>query len=328
MICTQCGREIPDGSLSCNYCGKIFVGKRAPADNQARPGSEPTLDSFNKTINNTVVPQQPKRRQSDLDKSVSLRHAQRYIFYGIFVVLFLASLGLVIKFYNDANQLSYNLNVVSTKYKDTQKEIETLSTEVESKNTKLIETSTSLSETNQKLESINTNLSKALEENKKAAEELNAKKADIEKINVDYEKIKINIKNIIGEMGIKISLADLNKILPAAVTASESANDADKDGLPDALEMAFGTDPLKPDTDGDAYNDIDEINKGFNPLGQGKYQVDQKIVDKYKGKFALETVNSTEHLWYVSMNGQRYYLGNSDDNYAAMRASEYWTKQK
>jgi len=45
--------------------------------------------------------------------------------------------------------------------------------------------------------------------------------------------------------------------------------DGDADELPDLLEEAYGTDPAKPDSDGDGFNDGEEIENGYNPLGEG-----------------------------------------------------------
>ncbi len=50
----------------------------------------------------------------------------------------------------------------------------------------------------------------------------------------------------------------------------EFPTDSDQDGLPDAMEEIFGTDPLKADTDDDGFSDNDEIENGYNPLGPGK----------------------------------------------------------
>ncbi|MCI0540732.1 MAG: hypothetical protein L0Z50_36500 [Verrucomicrobiales bacterium] len=42
--------------------------------------------------------------------------------------------------------------------------------------------------------------------------------------------------------------------------------DADQDGLPDASELVYGTDPLVADSDNDGIKDGDEIHRGENPL--------------------------------------------------------------
>ena len=47
--------------------------------------------------------------------------------------------------------------------------------------------------------------------------------------------------------------------------------DTDGDGLSDWEEVTvFGTNPLDPDTDADTYSDGSEVQKGYNPKGQGK----------------------------------------------------------
>lgn len=47
-------------------------------------------------------------------------------------------------------------------------------------------------------------------------------------------------------------------------------DDPDFDGLETDEEFVYKTDPYKPDTDGDGYNDLQEIFAGYNPLGPGK----------------------------------------------------------
>ncbi|MBI5370045.1 hypothetical protein HZA85_02570 [Candidatus Uhrbacteria bacterium] len=48
-------------------------------------------------------------------------------------------------------------------------------------------------------------------------------------------------------------------------------DDPDFDGLATEQEVqVYGTDPRKADTDGDGYNDADEIAAGYNPRGEGK----------------------------------------------------------
>lgn len=44
--------------------------------------------------------------------------------------------------------------------------------------------------------------------------------------------------------------------------------DSDNDGLNDFLEIKIGANPLKPDTDGDGFSDGDEVMSGYNPLGR------------------------------------------------------------
>ena len=52
-------------------------------------------------------------------------------------------------------------------------------------------------------------------------------------------------------------------------TSSQTELDTDQDGLSDADESTYGTDPNNPDTDGDGYLDGPEVESGYNPLGEG-----------------------------------------------------------
>jgi len=47
--------------------------------------------------------------------------------------------------------------------------------------------------------------------------------------------------------------------------------DMDEDGLSDFNEDIYGTDPTNSDTDGDGYLDGEEVNNGYNPLGEGTF---------------------------------------------------------
>jgi hypothetical protein len=53
-------------------------------------------------------------------------------------------------------------------------------------------------------------------------------------------------------------------------TPNSSTIDSDNDGLSDADEAFYGTDPFNPDTDGDGFTDGDEVKNGYNPAGPGR----------------------------------------------------------
>ena len=53
----------------------------------------------------------------------------------------------------------------------------------------------------------------------------------------------------------------------------DKGKDTDSDGLTDDQENYFGTDVNKADTDGDGYNDGDEVKNGFNPNGTGNLEL-------------------------------------------------------
>lgn len=65
----------------------------------------------------------------------------------------------------------------------------------------------------------------------------------------------------------------LSPSMPATTSTSVPASpdpDSDSDGLTTLQEQQLGTDPNKADTDGDGFNDGDEVKAGYNPLGPGK----------------------------------------------------------
>lgn len=73
-----------------------------------------------------------------------------------------------------------------------------------------------------------------------------------------------------------------------ASTTDESGDikhstDSDNDGLYDEEEYLLGCDPDLPDTDGDGYNDGDELMNMYNPAGSGQIIVNQSI-RKYSNK--------------------------------------------
>lgn len=78
-------------------------------------------------------------------------------------------------------------------------------------------------------------------------------------------------------------------ISPKVTPVADKNLDSDKDGLPDEIEKVLSTYITKADTDGDGYNDLEEIKNGYSPLisgGAGKYS--QEEWDIVKGKIKIE----------------------------------------
>ncbi len=123
---------------------------------------------------------------------------------------------------------------------------------------------------------------------------------------------------LMQSLGMGITNEDLEKI-PVA-EANFAGTDSDDDGLPDALEGALGTDKNNPDTDGDGYNDKDEIINGYNPLGEGTINTDAAKTETLAGKILIQTEKNGE-AWYVNPdNLERYYLGRPADAFNLMRS--------
>ncbi len=85
--------------------------------------------------------------------------------------------------------------------------------------------------------------------------------------------------------------------------------DSDNDGLSDEEEIYYGTSINNKDTDYDGYSDFDEINNGFNPIGDGRLLVKrfvpkkddlnkkQAIIDKLKSpnRTAKDLIDSLKY---------------------------------
>lgn len=81
---------------------------------------------------------------------------------------------------------------------------------------------------------------------------------------------------------------------------SETLNyslDSDNDGLKNYMEERHGTDKNNPDTDGDGYEDGDEVQNCYNPLGLGRL-VEDNFIELLTDKDYLEA----QGLYYLKPN--------------------------
>jgi hypothetical protein len=123
--------------------------------------------------------------------------------------------------------------------------------------------------------------------------------------------------SIMREQGVGITNANLSKI-PIGLN-SLSGDDSDNDQLSDLFEDAIGTDKNNPDSDGDSFNDYDEVVGDYNPLGGGGMNYDNNFAGVQKGKIFLQVEGHGE-AWYVNpADGKRYFLGRPADAFNVMR---------
>jgi hypothetical protein len=134
---------------------------------------------------------------------------------------------------------------------------------------------------------------------------------------VEKKEAQRSYQNFVSR-GIGVYTRDLRKI-PIGIIHM-FGDDSDKDGLPDDFERAIGTDPYNFNTDKDRYSDKTEVVSGFNPNGTGRMSFDQKIINKFRGKFLIQVEQSGE-LWYVNpKDGKRYFIGNEYDAMEIIKA--------
>jgi len=68
-----------------------------------------------------------------------------------------------------------------------------------------------------------------------------------------------------------------------SITEKDYDLDPDGDTLPNYLEFAYSTNPLEKDTDGDGYDDAEEIRNGYEPIVKGDKRPDVTIKIKKVG---------------------------------------------
>jgi hypothetical protein len=289
MICYKCRKQIPDDAASCPHCGEMIA------------------------------------HEEQLPKEILLRRYQRWFFYGLITLLFLGMVGVILKIYNTNTELLLRMaNATKT---------------LEEKEAALTDTSSNLEQTKQTLAASRDQLAKVESDLNEKISQLNSKTEEFKEVLTEketilarlenestekseaiqkYEQCSVKISDIdanvyamIVKLGVGINNSDLAKI-PLA-DSNLSGEDADEDGLSDMVEYALGTDPNKPDSDGDGYDDRREILNGFNPAGSGGLAIDNGFADKQKGKILLQ-VEGRGEAWYVNPDdGKRYFLGKPAD---------------
>ena len=123
---------------------------------------------------------------------------------------------------------------------------------------------------------------------------------------------------MLRKFGLGITNEDLNKI-PIGLDERFDEWDYDGDLVPDKMEDALGTDMRNWDSDGDGYNDGEEVLNSFNPLGAGKTEINIALTEKLKGKILLQ-VESRGEAWYLNpADKRRHYMKDGESAYEIMR---------
>jgi len=264
MICLNCKKQIPDDSTHCPHCG---------------------TEVFHKI---------------QLAREIGFRRYQRWIFYGLFILVFLGMIGIVVKVYSINTKLLSEITNIQTSV--SQKEAEL----TKAKNDLAI-----LKKTEADLNSANIKVSDDLKAQIKVAEDAVAEKTVLQN-QYDQSRAQLaafnsNLKNL-AKVATDIATVDLNKIPLADIVYS--GPDIDSDGLPDALEGALNTNASSTDSDGDGYGDRAEIIGGFDPLVfGGRLPTDNAFANAQKGRIFKQY---SGYLWYVGSDAKRYFLGKTE----------------
>lgn len=289
MICFNCKTQIPDSSQVCPNCGAPQAGNPQTAQNpqaQIAQAQMQTQAAHARTYN-----------------AVKLRRIQRWVFYVIIIIIFVAMVGYMLKIYSDNTALVESITKTQTQLKETQGNLDSTRQSLTGKDSEL------------------TQLKQSTLDNQNA---LNIKMQDLQKtLNSQTESLKqleqykgqamsaTQVFSMISQVSTYMSSKDLARI-PLADFNLVSSNDGDKDGLSDDLEASLGTSSLKPDTDGDTFGDKAEILSGYDPILSGKkLAIDAKFAQANKGKIVIQNDNGNgSFVWYINLkDGKRYFIG-------------------
>ena len=323
MICSQCGREIADGSLSCNFCGKIFVTKRAPGETPAKH----VMVNGAETSQQTLASHDEVYVPPSLLKAVQNRRRQRWVFYSIITVLVLGASWFISVLSNNNAQMVAKLSLVnsslSKQQEQTKKQADLLST----KERELLNSQKVYQDKEVAITAANDALAASQAENERCLKLLNTKDEIVKAAESSVGTSLVLVSNLVNVLATPAVSKELSMLHLAPLLTNSSETDTDKDGISDFLEQAIGTNAMVLDTDKDGFSDLDEINKGYNPTGAGKMPSNKEVVAKFRNHIALQKINATDSIaWYISANGLRYYLGTSANDYRDLLFNNFWTK--
>ncbi len=276
MICFNCKKQIPDGVSVCPSCGA------------------------------TINPQHQVVRE------IKQRRSQRWIFYVIIAAVFIGMTSYTVKVVLDNANSIAQITAIQQQMNDAK-------TKLSQKDNQLQQSATQLQQTQSQIADLQKSLSagqQALDQKTSDFQQALADKTDLMtkygQFSANLGADNANVYSFLVAQGIGTPNKDLAKI-PIADFNLNSGKDSDSDGLSDVVEAALGTNPNKADTNGNGFNDKQELFNGYDPVGKGKLPIDLKFVDANKGKILLEIDHSGE-AWYVNpKDGKKYFLGRPAD---------------
>lgn len=311
MICSECGREIPANAISCQYCGKVFVSQRA------RIEDAPVHEQVSK------LSDQLRQQEEATGQAIGFRRKQRWFFYAALSIVFIGALIFVINIYASNTKALADVANIQVRYASKEKQLEDIQKQLDEASATLSDKDASVADYKDKLAKSTKSLTDITERNKKLEDELATVKQGVATSQSESMAARAVAYNLLTRLAVNLSDAELAKI-PVAISPAD-ALDTDKDGLPDELEKVIGTSEIKMDTDGDGFDDKAELEKGFNPAGEGRWS--DAPSETYKNRLVVSKRDGVVLAWYVAINGKRYYLGAADNDFSYLMLSSYWTNK-
>lgn len=238
------------------------------------------------------------------------RHWQRWVFYVILSVVFLAMTAYAVFIYSENTKLVNDIVAANESLKITTQNLSDSEKQSLERQRKVAELEKSLADNQTSLDQKTTDLQKATEEKTQLLGKYNDFKISLGSADANIYSFLVNYSvGVTAQNLIKIPLADYNL----------GGTDTDSDGLSDEIELALGTDVNKKDTDGDGFSDKDELLSGHNALGEGKLPTDRAFVDLNRGLILIQ-IEQDKEAWYVNpKDGKRYFLGKPAEVLAALQ---------
>ena len=135
MICSDCGREIADNSLSCQYCGKIFFIQRAKDDEVA-----PVHEQI------THLTTQLKKQETATDNAVNFRRKQRWFLYGVIVLVFVVGVVMMVNIYTANTKAMMEIANLQVKYSAKEKQLDEVQLQLDEANATLTNKNSTVSD--------------------------------------------------------------------------------------------------------------------------------------------------------------------------------------
>jgi len=244
-----------------------------------------------------------------ITREIKVRRWQRWVFYALLVLLFIGETVYAAKIYTDNAKLLSTSVQMQQAFSQAKSELDTTKQDLGNKNNQLTQAQT-------QAQQLQTTLDQKAQELQTASTQKETALSQFNQLKANLSTIDANAFNMLIQIGTAMSNKDLARI-PLA-DANFKGQDTDGDGLPDILEEALGTDKTKADTDGDTYNDKQEMLSGYSPTTSTKLAIDAKFAKANAGKVLLQMEGKGE-AWYVNpKDNKRYFLGRPADAIKAL----------